>query len=296
VVAAPDTGLVERDAELAAIAELVERTEGGSPGVLLLEGEGGVGKTQLLQHAVQLAAGGPLSVLAARGGELEQSFPFGIAAAGAPETIALLLASAERALARGSPGTAAACLRRALAEPPAAEQREAVLRRLGLVETRLGEPAAAEHVGEALRLTREPRDRAQLAFEASMGYLVGGRVDRAVAILEDGIGQVGQSDTELRWRLAAQLISLCRLETEHADLAARHLAAITRELSGATPGERLILAELAWSALIAAGPADWVAELALRSFGAGRLLVEQTGWSPRSSPRRAGSARPGRSA
>jgi hypothetical protein len=97
-----------------------------------------------------------------------------------------------------------------------------------VVETRLGDRAAAEHVGEAVRLTREPHDRAQLALEASIGYLVGGRLDRAVGVLEDGLGETGD-DLELRWRLEAQLISVARLEERFTDLAARHVAGIPRD-------------------------------------------------------------------
>jgi len=47
--------------------------------VLLLEGAGGIGKTLLLAHAVQRAQSGAMTVLRARGGELERQFPFGIA-------------------------------------------------------------------------------------------------------------------------------------------------------------------------------------------------------------------------
>jgi hypothetical protein len=72
--------LLEREAELAAIADLVDRGSGGVGGVLLVEGEAGVGKTSLLQAVEQVARDQPMRVLVACGGELERSFPFGVAA------------------------------------------------------------------------------------------------------------------------------------------------------------------------------------------------------------------------
>ena len=72
--------LLEREAELVAIAGLLDRTAGGVSDVLLVEGEAGVGKTRLLDAVEELARELPVRVLRARGGELEQSFPFGVAA------------------------------------------------------------------------------------------------------------------------------------------------------------------------------------------------------------------------
>jgi DNA-binding CsgD family transcriptional regulator len=128
-----------------------------------------------------------------------------------------------------------------------------------------------------MRLTREPRDRAMLALDASVGYTVAGRLDKAIGVLEDGISALDESDSELRWRLQAQLISFARLDIAHAAVAARHLAQLPRQLAGTTPGERLILAELAWTALITDEPVDQVAAIALRAFGGGRLIAEQPG-------------------
>ena len=194
-------------------------------------------------------------------------------------TTELLLRAAERAVARGSPETAASYLRRALAEPPPTAVRGAVLRRLGVVETRLGDPSAAEHVREALRVTREPQKRAELAFDASLGYLVAGRLDAAITTLEAGVREIGDGDRELGWRLEAQLINLAGMDAAHAEVARRHLERVPRDLGGDTPGERLILAELSWAALKSAEPVDRVAALAERSFGDGRLIAEQRGWS-----------------
>jgi DNA-binding CsgD family transcriptional regulator len=200
-------------------------------------------------------------------------------AAGDRRTTELLLRASRRAYARGSPATAATYLRRALAEPPPPELRAAVLRLLGAVETRLGDPAAAEHVTQALRLTPERDDRAKLVLDVSIGYVVAGRLADATATLEHALAEMAEDDRELRWRTTAQLIGIARMQPNGAELAARLLERIPRDLRGGTPGERMILSELAWSALLEAEPIDRVIELATRAFRGGLLLTEQPGWS-----------------
>ena len=71
--------LVQRDAELAAIERHLAASAGGDGGVLLLEGPAGIGKTALLQVALDHARRLDLAVLAARGGELERAAAWGVA-------------------------------------------------------------------------------------------------------------------------------------------------------------------------------------------------------------------------
>jgi AAA ATPase domain len=66
--------LLERERELAAVGELLER--GG--GVLVIEGGVGIGKTSLLDAACGLADGLGNEILRARGSELEADFAFGM--------------------------------------------------------------------------------------------------------------------------------------------------------------------------------------------------------------------------
>jgi tetratricopeptide (TPR) repeat protein len=65
--------LLERDRELAAVDELLERG-----GVVLVEGRAGIGKTALLEAACRRAAGLGHEVVRARGSELEAGFAFGV--------------------------------------------------------------------------------------------------------------------------------------------------------------------------------------------------------------------------
>ena len=71
-------GLVERDAEIARIELLLDEARVGRGGVLVVEGEPGIGKTALVEVAVSSASAAGMRVLAARGSELERGFAFGV--------------------------------------------------------------------------------------------------------------------------------------------------------------------------------------------------------------------------
>jgi DNA-binding CsgD family transcriptional regulator len=71
-------GLLERHAELDALRRTVAAAGDGRGAVAVVLGEAGLGKTRLLDAARGLAEGAGLQVLAARGAELESSFPFGV--------------------------------------------------------------------------------------------------------------------------------------------------------------------------------------------------------------------------
>ncbi len=71
--------LLERDDELRELAALLDRAEAGFGGAVLIEGEVGVGKTALLERSCSDAERRGMIVLAARGGELESEFAWGVA-------------------------------------------------------------------------------------------------------------------------------------------------------------------------------------------------------------------------
>jgi DNA-binding CsgD family transcriptional regulator len=71
-------GIVERDAERAALDEAAAAAARGEGAVVLAQGEAGIGKTALLTEARARAEGHGLRVLSAIGSELEREFPFGL--------------------------------------------------------------------------------------------------------------------------------------------------------------------------------------------------------------------------
>ena len=192
-----------------------------------------------------------------------------------PWAVEALLQAAERARSRGAAMTSLRYLQRALREPPSADLRAVVLRHLSVVETILGEPNAAEHAREAMNLRSEPGQRAWLTYELTAAYMVAGRWSEAVKLLEQALEYVSPDDQDSRWRLEARLISLARHDPRHMALARQHLDRVPNGLAGTTPGERAILAELAYAALIAGEPVDAVTELATRALGGGSLIAEQ---------------------
>ncbi len=74
----PAGGLLDRTAELDAIAAAVKSAGSGSGSALLVEGVAGIGKTRLLTHACEEAAGAGLTVLAARSAEFEGGYAWGV--------------------------------------------------------------------------------------------------------------------------------------------------------------------------------------------------------------------------
>ena len=77
---APAPRLVGRDAEIRALGEALDRVGSGQPVIALVEGEAGIGKTRLLEEALQAARERGMQVVAGRAAELEQTRPFGVLA------------------------------------------------------------------------------------------------------------------------------------------------------------------------------------------------------------------------
>jgi len=70
--------LLERDVQVAALRALAEAARSGSGRFVVIEGSAGIGKTRLLAEARAIAGSAGMRVLAARGGELEGGYAYGI--------------------------------------------------------------------------------------------------------------------------------------------------------------------------------------------------------------------------
>jgi len=126
-----------------------------------------------------------------------------------PERVtARQIEAARRALTRGGAPRAVACLRRALAEPPAGAERAAIVLELASAELQAGEPAAAAgHFDEGVRVTADPRSRAAYVRERALALAAGGRRDEAFAVCARAADEVAPLDRELALLLEADLIA-----------------------------------------------------------------------------------------
>jgi DNA-binding CsgD family transcriptional regulator len=70
--------LLEREVQVAALQAAAEGARGGGGRLVVIEGTAGIGKTRLLGEARLIARSAGMRVLAARGGELEGEFAYGI--------------------------------------------------------------------------------------------------------------------------------------------------------------------------------------------------------------------------
>ena len=100
-----------------------------------------------------------------------------------------LRAAARRALSQGAPEIAAAYLRRALAEPPAATERLAVLVELGDAEARLPTPGHHGALREALGLVTDPEQRAEIALKLGLALFGAIRSEEGRAVLERALDE-----------------------------------------------------------------------------------------------------------
>jgi DNA-binding CsgD family transcriptional regulator/tetratricopeptide (TPR) repeat protein len=107
--------------------------------------------------------------------------------AGDPRVVGTLRDAARSALSHGSAESSVAYLERALREPPDAATRPAVLIELGLGESLISGPAAAQHLEAALALIADPAKRAEVGFMLGRTRYFLGRTDAAIAAYEDAL-------------------------------------------------------------------------------------------------------------
>ena len=166
--------------------------------------------------------------------------------AGEPDRVELLRRVAAAALVQGAPAAAVAWLRRALVEPPAPDERAAVLLELGSAELRLGAPEAADHLAAAAELLRdEPATLAMSVRQLALALTISGRADQSVVALEGAIEVVEPVDRELALMLEGELASHARQASVETRAPAVERLERHGDLEGSTPGERLVLASLA---------------------------------------------------
>jgi len=194
--------------------------------------------------------------------------------AGDPWVVDQLRLAARADRSRGAPGHAAALLRRALAEPPPAGQRGALLHELGIAELRSAGPGAADSLAAALELASGPALRAEIGHALGVAHYLAGRHHESVDVLAAVIEEVA-AVPELReqWlMLEAMLATSGRYDLQTQTRVGSRIYDVARRLTGVTPGERAVLSIAAGRA---PGPtaADLFATAQLEAAAIGALPV-----------------------
>lgn len=114
--------------------------------------------------------------------------------AGSREVVEQLRAAAARSLGRGGAWSAAAYLRRALAETADVSLRAELLAELGRAEKVVDDPAAAEHLRESLRLASDPGLRAAVAPDLAELLLLAGQWDAGTAVVRSALAEMTDHD------------------------------------------------------------------------------------------------------
>jgi DNA-binding NarL/FixJ family response regulator len=172
--------------------------------------------------------------------------------AAAPETVALLRAAAEHALARGAPESAATFLRRALAEPPLAPAVAADVRlELGLALAAHVLPDAPGLLADAVELAASPEQRVAIALRGARAMGMAGHFEDALHLCRRGLEHSADVAPAAVARLEAELVTVASV---HADSSPDAQA---RLLHPAVPVATLELwrANAAAYALFGGGPA-----------------------------------------
>jgi DNA-binding CsgD family transcriptional regulator len=110
--------------------------------------------------------------------------------AGSAEAVERLRAAAARAIGRAAPESAVAYLRRAMSETADVSLRAVLAQELGRAEKVLGDPAAAEHLRESLRLTSDPVARAAVAPDLAELLLLAGQWEAGIGLLREALTEL----------------------------------------------------------------------------------------------------------
>jgi len=196
-----------------------------------------------------------------------------------PHVVEVLREAARRAGASGASESPVAYLRRALAEPPADEERAYVLRQLGYAEALVNGEAAVEHLREAHALLDDPITRAKTArmLGRQLFFL---RVDESIAVFEQALQELAGVDRELERVLEAGLITNALFDPSLYPEARWRLLPVRVRPAASTVGQKMLLALLAFDEARANAPASAAVAHARRALADRALLPREVSSGP----------------
>ena len=186
-----------------------------------------------------------------------------------------LRTTARAASARGAREEAVAYLRRALAEPPAAEARIEVLIELGWAEVHTRGSAGVQHLREALELTSDPIARGEIALQLGRALAMVADLHEAAAALDRAISEVGSTDRDLAIALETEFIGVALGDLSTSPLGRERLARIRDRLGPDLPDDPTLLASLAVAAASEGESREDASKLATRALDAYRVAGKE---------------------
>ena len=201
------------------------------------------------------------------------------APAGAGWVVEQLRAAARAATASGAPESAAAYLRRALAEPPSPTVAAGVLLDLGLAANSAGQPGWETHFEAAVAAAADDAARTSsgLLFTTALGFRQ--RLAEAIEICDRVAADLDDRDAEAHWMLESMAVACGMNDAATAPSVADRadaLVVLAREQS--VP--RQVLAVAAYRAALANEPAERAAALAGQAVAAGPRPLPDPGDGP----------------
>ena len=148
--------------------------------------------------------------------------------AGEDWVVESLRAAARAAVANGAPNSAAAYLRRALAEPPSESLRPEVLLELGFAESYAGDPQAAADLEAALATAADVT--AQVSITLALGRMlqIEGRNREALEVFDRTRERLGSADRRAALTLEGAALGAAQFDADTADVAAARIAQLRR--------------------------------------------------------------------
>jgi tetratricopeptide (TPR) repeat protein len=182
--------------------------------------------------------------------------------------------AARTALRAGSPDSAVSYLRRALEEPPAEEDRKWVQLDLGLAESLVSGPEAAEHLRAAYDGNADPMQRGWIAMVLGQVLLFTGHGPEAGALVAEALAALPEGATDIALRLSALDYSVGNFGPAGGEIP-RH-----EDEPGTSLGADMLAAVEAHARAMRNHPADRCVALALDALRSGALIADDNGSSP----------------
>lgn len=195
-----------------------------------------------------------------------------------PWTVTCLRTAARRALAGGSPDTAAQLLLRALDEAPPPTERAELLIDLGRAEALAGRSTATERLRAAVALLDAPQARARALAQLGHALYNAGDNDGAARAFDEGLRVLDGADPMLEEELSAGYFSAARLDFRTREVAlTRFRDLLSGSTEAATPAQRELLAQRGTEhVMLGTAPVQEATAMILRALEGDRLLRATT--------------------